>query len=211
MGRLFFPENPAGGCNVNIQIVVALIALATAVIVALFQYFGNRRTSIALKQLEANQEKEKETFTEFMKAYLNSITDGRGKEIAGFEMILLRTQVLREELRLIASNLPIRDREKVKEKLAVLVNDVVEAYASHQTHLDESARQLAHNVKNCAVDCLEAVVIKDVKSAKTELLRRADEIGGLQSKLRFEASQSASRYVAYLEKQAAAKFDRTHR
>lgn len=186
----------------NIQIMVALIALATAVIVALFQYFGNRRTSIALKQLEANQEKEKEVFSEFMKAYLNSITDGRGKEIAGFEMILLRTQVLREELRFLAINLPLRDAAKVKKRLEVLVNDVVDAYASHQTHLDETARQLAHNVKNCAVDCLEASLIEDVKSAKAELLRRAEEIGGLQSKLRCEASQSASRYVAYLEKQA---------
>jgi hypothetical protein len=181
-----------------LQLAIALVAMATGLIVALIQYFSQRRTSEEVKRLEASLDVQKGMHLEFMKLYLNALTDGRGKEIAAFETLLETTQALRDKLRSSQVNLNLRDPAVIGRDIDALAENISKSYREHQIHLAEEDRLRAHALKEQALWCAEKALASENLTLDDWMADAEANPARLQAVLRQSAMSRNRQFVSEL-------------
>jgi hypothetical protein len=179
--------------DVQPQVIAAIVTAIAALLIALAQYFGQRKNSRELEEIKSSLDRQKTQAGELFKAYLNAVAEGRQREFDGYRSILLQSQELRDKLKSLLITPEAYSYEVVKPEIMALANAAVKAYAEGQLHLDESNWETAHSLKN---QCLE--ISREFSSSMpshTQLESQLARLTKLHSSLRDGAQSRSAAFI----------------
>jgi hypothetical protein len=191
----------------QVQVLVALIAAISALIVAIFQFVSQRRAAKDLERVKASLDKQKSESIEYFKTYLGMLTDGAEQRLLAFKNIIQATQLLRDKVRRFAHHQGAYSAPLYKRDIAELVESVTHTYSESLIYLEENERVVAHNLKNACRDLSDAFQnhhehspLADAELA--EVIRREKQIADLQTDLRTLAHLANSAFINSLKVKA---------
>jgi hypothetical protein len=196
--------------HMNIQIAVALIAAISALGVACMQYFSQRKTLRSVEELKAKLETEKTRQSEYFKAYLTLVLDGKTQQLSAFKSVLEHVQLLRDRMRNFASDPQAYSRELIGKEVREHADKVMEAYSANQMYFDAMTRKILHDVKN---HCRRIEVVFErygrpgdepgqTNLVAQEVVRAESVLAELQTLLRTEAHKANAAFLESLKNEA---------
>jgi hypothetical protein len=143
MNPLTFAEPP---------VLAALIAAFSALAIAIFQFFTQRRQSTSIEELKAQLSQQAAKETKYLEAYLNLVVEGRQQQSQAYGSILQGIQLLRDQIRNFLGQPESYDPEVICSEVSEQAQAIQTIYSANQLQLDEAGRHLGHEAKNLARD-----------------------------------------------------------
>lgn len=205
------------------RLIAALIAATGALLVSLIHALAGRRNSELIEQLrgelddqrarlQSRLERDRQLTAEYLRHYLDFVVQGGESRLEAFRDLLVHVQAIRDRLRSVSKGMMVYDHQLLGEELQAMATKITESYATHQLHLEERDRLLAHSLKNSCVDLVPKVLSgiseleghdqPDVPEIVQEDLAT---IASLQSRFRKRATDTARIVAESLRKKVEAE------
>jgi hypothetical protein len=205
---------PNGSAN-QTQIVVALIAAFSALVLAVFQYLTQRKNTRVLEELKASLDRDKTEHAEYLKAYLNLLIEGKEQRFQAFKLLLQHLQAIRDKIRRVLSQPESYSKNLLRQELGDAVEQVVRAYSENQIHLVDDDRHLAHSIKNRCLMISEEFVryaslpkgSPEVRTILESIAVHEKALGEMQAALRASAIRANEALVDSFRNHTASHLD----
>lgn len=133
-------------------VLAALIAAVSALVIAIFQLFTQRRQSASIEGLKARLSLQGVTQAKYLETYLNLVLEGRQQQTQAYAALLQGIQLLRDRMRNFLGQPDSYDLDEIYREVSEQAQAIVTIYSANQLQLGEDGRQLGHDVKNLARD-----------------------------------------------------------
>jgi len=133
-------------------VLAALIAAFSALAIAIFQFFMQRRQSISIEELRARLSQRTAKETKYLETYLNLVVEGRQQQSQAYGSILQGIQLMRDQIRNFLEQPESYDPEVICSEVSEQAQAIQTIYSANQLQLDEAGRHLGHEAKNLARD-----------------------------------------------------------
>lgn len=188
------------------EVTVALITGTIALIVSLAQIVSGRKQSREIEILKSELAKKSQSSSEFLRQYLESMVDGREREIQAFREMLRHIQKVREVVREAIADPQSASTSQYQAEIQQHRNAMLDAFAEHQTHFKQRDFELVHAIKNDATRMLSILLDKirngvssDTSAPFAELSELENNVCVQQAALRRRASDAASALISSLQ------------
>jgi hypothetical protein len=187
-------------------VLAALIAAFSALGIAAFQFFAQRKHSKSIEELKAKLLQQSTTQTKYLETYLNLVVEGRQQQAQAYASLLQRIQLLRDKMRHFLEQPDSYDPDVIFDEVSEQVEAIVTIYSASQLQFGEVARDVGHTVKNIArtvaqhFEQLRALPSHGARFNEYEQLKKTETIlSELQVQLRRHAIEANSAFVRSLE------------
>jgi hypothetical protein len=187
-------------------VLAALIAALSALVLAVVQFFAQRKQSGSIEELKARLSQQGTTQAKYLETYLNLVLEGRQQQTQAYASLLQGIQLLRDKIRRFLEQPQSYDRDAIHQEISEQAEAIVTIYSANQLQFGEVGRDVAHNVKNIARDAVNLfehlrgpTLQKPTNQDYLQQLNNIEEmLAELQAKLRRLAIEANSAFVRSL-------------
>jgi hypothetical protein len=188
-------------------VLAALVAAFSALVIAVFQFFTQRRQSTSIEELKARLSQQGTKQAKYLETYLNLILEGRQQQNQAYASLLQGIQLLRDKIRNFLGQPESYDPDVICREVSEQAQAIVTVYSANQLQLGEAGRQLGHDAKNLARDAAtkfehlrQSQVDKPDYIKRLSIIKEVEErLSELQAQLRRHAVAANSALVRSLE------------
>jgi Tfp pilus assembly protein FimT len=188
-------------------VLAALVAAFSALVIAVFQFFTQRRQSTSIEELKAKLSQQGAMQAKYLETYLNLLNGGHQLQAQAYTSLLQGVQLLRDKIRNFLQQPDSYHIDVICEEISEQAEAILTTYSANQLQFGETGRQLGHSVKNLADKAAnEFKQLRRSRLDKSEYvaqLSNIKEIGEvlseLQTRLRKEANAAYETFAHLLE------------
>jgi Tfp pilus assembly protein FimT len=136
----------------EVPILAALIAATSALVIAVFQFFTQRRQSTSIEELKARLSQQGAAHAKYLETYLNLILEGRQQQTQAYASLLQAVQLMRDKMRSFLGQPESYQSDVICREVSNQAQEIVTIYSANQLQFGEDGRHLSHDVKNLAYD-----------------------------------------------------------
>ena len=137
-------------------VLAALIAAFSALLIAVVQFFMQRRQSTSIEELRARLAQQGASQSKYLETYLNLLIEGRQQQSQAYAALLQGIQLLRDFMRNFLGQPESYDPDAISSQISEQANSILMIYSANQLNLGDEGRRVGHEAKNLARDAARA-------------------------------------------------------